>query len=347
MRKFAFLLFTLFLFYGAAMFRYLPLCILAAMQLFLLFLMACQAHFCRRRLTVSFSRETEEAFRKETGSFRVTVENRSRIPVRFQLRMRAGDQKGQRFYGLAEPGESQVSFVFKPLHCGFAKLQIRKLYLYPAVPVWPVKKKTAAAMRTVVFPGEKSLKILLGDPSSGQRQEETEAFLSRRGTNLEEVRQIREYRDGDPLRHIHWKLSARADQLLLKEYEDRPEPFRKVLLDLSGLGEGPGEERDRYFETLSALLLGLLACGLRLRVCWTDGEDRRRQAEVTERDHRKELFWRLYRDLLEGCPRNAAEPEEDFFLGKDMSLYFNGRLVFLFSREDWEQELETGVFFIS
>lgn len=49
---------------------------------------------------------------------------------------------------------------------------------------------------------------------------------SRKVSNeLDALANIREYRYGDPLKRIHWKLSARYDKLMVKEYEDPRKRF--------------------------------------------------------------------------------------------------------------------------
>lgn len=73
----------------------------------------------------------------------------------------------------------------------------------------------------VVFPSELPSEIKLGDDrkkSGGERWVD----LSERG--YEEIKDIREY-SGEPIKLIHWKLTAKKDQLLVKEMssiEDRP-----------------------------------------------------------------------------------------------------------------------------
>jgi hypothetical protein len=46
------------------------------------------------------------------------------------------------------------------------------------------------------------------------------------------VRSIREYRQGDSLRHVHWRTSARRGQLLVREYDSEQLPVFDVYLDL-------------------------------------------------------------------------------------------------------------------
>lgn len=49
----------------------------------------------------------------------------------------------------------------------------------------------------------------------------------------------REYRPGDPLRHIHWRSSARRDTLVVKEFEEEWNPGLALVLNTSReLGEG-------------------------------------------------------------------------------------------------------------
>lgn len=46
-----------------------------------------------------------------------------------------------------------------------------------------------------------------------------------------DLRSLREYVPGDPLRHVYWKASARTGQLMVREYTDPAQPWCVVLLD--------------------------------------------------------------------------------------------------------------------
>ena len=50
-----------------------------------------------------------------------------------------------------------------------------------------------------------------------------------RGSN--DLRSLREYVPGDELRHVHWRASARASTLLVREYVDPVRPHCTVVLD--------------------------------------------------------------------------------------------------------------------
>jgi uncharacterized protein (DUF58 family) len=50
----------------------------------------------------------------------------------------------------------------------------------------------------------------------------------------ETVRSLREYTPGDAMRMVHWKASARRDQLLIKELEPPQRPHLAIAVDVSG-----------------------------------------------------------------------------------------------------------------
>ena len=55
---------------------------------------------------------------------------------------------------------------------------------------------------------------------------------SRKVSNeLDALANIREYRFGDPLKRVHWKLSARYDKLMVKEFEDPKKRFICFSID--------------------------------------------------------------------------------------------------------------------
>ncbi|MCU7877055.1 MAG: DUF58 domain-containing protein [Candidatus Thiodiazotropha sp. (ex Lucinoma borealis)] len=57
----------------------------------------------------------------------------------------------------------------------------------------------------------------------------------------DEFATVREYTHGDGLRHIHWRTSARRQQLVVKEYERSDRPVLLVVLDCRpGFNQGEG-----------------------------------------------------------------------------------------------------------
>jgi hypothetical protein len=65
--------------------------------------------------------------------------------------------------------------------------------------------------------------------------EEAESILSIDKENASVYSDIREYRGGDSMRSIHWKLSAKQDKLITKEFEGSTSNRTTMLLNVDGL----------------------------------------------------------------------------------------------------------------
>jgi len=66
----------------------------------------------------------------------------------------------------------------------------------------------------------------------------------------------REYRPGDPLRRVHWRATARHDQLMVRQEEQRSNPEAWMLMDTRPLTAHPEAAADE-FETLVDLVASI------------------------------------------------------------------------------------------
>ena len=85
----------------------------------------------------------------------------------------------------------------------------------------------------------------------------------RRGEGLD-FHQLREYREGDPLRKVDWKASARSHKLISREYQDERDQQVVFLLDcgrrMKAVDLVDGVETGHFDQALNALfLLGFVA----------------------------------------------------------------------------------------
>ncbi len=92
-------------------------------------------------------------------------------------------------------------------------------------------------LQAIVFPTPRPCPVLV--PADNQRRlgESIAAGKGQQG----EITHIADYRGGEPLKLIHWKLSARSDQLLVKELAATA--TLPVLIDLDNLPGANLEER--------------------------------------------------------------------------------------------------------
>ena len=85
---------------------------------------------------------------------------------------------------------------------------------------------------------------------------------------------IREYLQGDDVRRIHWRSTARAGQLMVRREERARDPLVTVLLDnrARSYGGRAGEQRFEWAVSAAAsLCVHLLAGGFEVRLVLADG----------------------------------------------------------------------------
>ena len=120
---------------------------------------------------------------------------------------------------------------------------------------------------------------------------------------------MREHEQGESLRKVHWRSTAKRGQLMVKELEDSPRNEVAVVLDADPAAV-VGESFDVQVRAAGSILLAHSRRGRRAVLVVNSG--RREQQRV----HSGEADWRQALDLLA-----AAEPEE----GPPLAALLGGR----------------------
>jgi uncharacterized protein (DUF58 family) len=111
--------------------------------------------------------------------------------------------------------------------------------------LWEAGRRLQAAQRLRVWPRTFPL-FLLPEAMANDRTKEGLTPIQQVGTQGD-VLGVRPYRQGDPLRRVHWKQSARHDRLIVCEQQAMACPRVQIVLDLhpeSHAGQGPDSSRE-------------------------------------------------------------------------------------------------------
>ncbi|MDO4860838.1 MAG: DUF58 domain-containing protein, partial [Bacillota bacterium] len=93
---------------------------------------------------------------------------------------------------------------------------------------------------------------------------------NRQGNDPGEVRSIKEYAPGDPVKNIHWKLSEKTDKVLVKELSLPVTDDLLLILD-TGAGEKQSfEAMDACAVVYGSMIGSLLREGMDFSIGWTD-----------------------------------------------------------------------------
>ena len=268
-------------YYIAGMYRQMPLMILAVMEWILLVFLFFLPHGLKRKLTLSVPMQNSEAQKESEKQCLIRIERIGIFPLKkVCVKMRVYDDAGK----LIQKGSIKKTIdaftgtidigVHCP-HCGIIRVQIYKIYLYDYLSAFSAKMTVNEEMKLVVLPKARALRIQpFSAENAGNQQEEfmRQPSTKRFGDESKEIRQIREYRVGDTIRYVHWNQSAKTGKLWFKEFERENEAAFEILLDLIIPKNWKREERDGFYEVVSALMLGFLKMGYDTNICWYDGK---------------------------------------------------------------------------
>lgn len=132
--------------------------------------------------------------------------------------------------------KSRYEVEFHPQTCGEEHIICREIVLYDVFGITSVHLKPIMEQMVVVVPQSVPIQLLENAVSSGVSEGEQNDYR-RRGNDFSEVFDLREYRAGDDARSIHWKLSSKLDELVVKEAGYSTHFDTIVLFDV-GMGNG-------------------------------------------------------------------------------------------------------------
>jgi len=179
---------------------------------------------------------------RRVAAFAIVVEDRITAQP-------AGDRAAGRCFALRiGPGDTEVrSYRFRPERRG--PLEFRGFVVFTRFPFGLFSKSLLidAPEQALVYP---AIEMVAIPPRFGGARAQGENLRGEAGHGAD-VRGLREYAPGDPLRRVHWRSSLRAGALMVREVESEREAEVEVRLRTDGEDVGEAFER---------------------RVCWSASE---------------------------------------------------------------------------
>ncbi len=107
---------------------------------------------------------------------------------------------------------SSVAVAFTGGHSGVWQLDVTKAAAYDCLGLFAFRPKSLGSVRILVLPNR-------AEPSPRPDFSSLSASVMKPkpGGGFSEIHEMREYRPGDPMRSVHWKLTAKTDELIVRE----------------------------------------------------------------------------------------------------------------------------------
>jgi uncharacterized protein (DUF58 family) len=157
----------------------------------------------------------------------------------------------------------------------------------------------AAPSTLLVYPRLVELERLFSE--GGSFAHDGRRLLLRRPSGFD-LHSVREYEQGESLRKVHWRSTAKRGELMVKELEDAPRDEAAIVLDAQA-AEGVGRDVfDVQVRAAGSLVLAQARRGRRA-VLVVNGARR-----TTQRVHSYETDWRAAYDLLAAAEAEGRTP---------------------------------------
>lgn len=211
--------------------------------------------------------------RKKPFPVCLLVENRAYFPMaRVRLRLRytntfSGEETAETVFLPALHGKQCVERDGSSLHCGRLSVYLEEIRCYDFLGLFTCRHRTPEPGGLFILPDTTPLELPL-EPSTAADPESDTYSAVKPGDDPSEIFDVRPYREGDRLRSVHWKLSSRTGELMVKEFGLPVCSAALVMIDLFGdIGT-----LDIILDKLTALCSFLLENGLEHEVEWYDAD---------------------------------------------------------------------------
>ena len=185
----------------------------------------------------------------------------------------------------------KVEVPLKLVNSGSFHAKLLDVTLWDAMGILKKIVKTDATAEAIVLPVAFSAEGLF-DEFSVSVSEEAVHERNAKGNDTSEIFEIRNYRSGDRPQQIHWKLSAKEQELMVKEFADLTGEMFEIFLCQDFRTNA---EMDAYFDVMYSV--GMQLCKMNIAFSYgylPNGSTTLQQVSVTDPDKVRECLFALY-----------------------------------------------------
>lgn len=291
----------------------------------------------------------------------LTTENKSRIPcMKIRYYIRYGNTFVGRLHGKwlsGEPvyyGKETYEKSVIPGNVGNYLFFLEKIRIYDMTGLFFLTRKVKKSASVQVLPQLDNIQVRVTERVRNFYGDADVYDDFHPGEDSSQIFDVREYRAGDKMQRIHWKLSAKSDELLVREDS---QPLACAVVFLLNYRRMPHRnqhlqvKRAEQFITIAAdIVFSLMDAGCPHFVAWYSSS---RQDVVRLRVDDEESMYQFLTFFLEDCTADAPislkqmyeekyrydRPVYQIMLGENFVLTQNGQEIGRFGTKGWKDTL--------
>ncbi|WP_455529255.1 DUF58 domain-containing protein [Ruminococcus sp.] len=201
-------------------------------------------YIAKKNITVEFAVKDKNITKNSDFPVQLVVTNNSIFPIgKANAKIEyynvfTGQLSAFDLYLPVQAKNSQrVTFRLCSKFCGIIKIKTSCLYIYDPLKIFKFKAAENISTEVNILPDGHEISGIV--QYTDRVNEESDIFSEHRpGDDPSEVFDLREYNPGDKLNKIHWKLSSKKDEFIVKEYSMPIDVPCAVFLDLKSYTSG-------------------------------------------------------------------------------------------------------------
>ena len=222
--------------------------------------------------------------------------------------------------------EQFLSVFFSSLYCGNISFTIDSILLYDYLSLFRFYKKINEEIHVSILPEFHVIEDKMVWENPNVLVESDQYSTTKSGDDSSEIFSIHEYREGDRINHIHWKLSLKEDVLMVKEFGLPLDCSVVILVELYKNNLRSLEEVDKTLQVVLSLSFSMITMQQKHYIAWYDEYDGL-------------------------CKRMKIDKEEDLY--ETLSMLFQSKLykvcdaAIRFHGAEFQNEVYTNIFYVT
>lgn len=271
----------------------------------------------RAGIKCSFETEMLTVRRNEKNDISIRLRNKSFIPApyckfRIKFIMGNGKKKTRRCNVFCTAkGISSATFKFSDSNCEMVRAVVKRVYIYDFFHMLVFSKKINLNADILVMPKEPE-DVIISKLRQDMNGDNDNLYSDKKaGNDPTEIFAIREYAPGDKIRNIHWKISAKMGQTMVKDY-GLP-LFEKDTVIIEKFSNKNVSVANEIYDLLYSLIYAMTQRGFGLNVCFVNGIYTEKRIENETDIHN------LFAELYQSDSKDNINVAEIYYAGHDKS----------------------------
>ena len=216
-----------------------------------------------RRISISEKLNVDFISKEQVACYKIFIENRSFLPCNSLHIKFSGDdialkvEPQEVYFSIAAFAKRGFDFQIKGIYRGVYEIGGEEIVLYDILGLFRFKRKYEKKLMLTVTPRIFSISTFEGDLLS---REETISRNYFQGEDYSAISELRKYQPTDGYKKVHWKASAKRNELISKEFQEAEKCTTVFCIDNTYRGESREEDLKQEDQLMEAVVSVMSHC---------------------------------------------------------------------------------------